>query len=920
MGISNLLKWGWVLQDKPEALERFWEFVHPDAVGIFDTPSLNQCQPIERVQDVLSQLRQHNVRYRFEPAVVGRTSDGVGQLLRDPSMVALSKEATCVDFSGVLAGCLIKAGIRCWVVFATETKKAAGHTFVVADVGTDYTYVGNVGLSGQQAEGQALESVGISWDTLSALISYTPDQYVVLDAARLLDGYSDPGDAHRKDLWGETNRDRGFLGRFDEFVVCDLACWDESQARERPGEQKLLLLKEFQKPLNADLGGSRSGPPQPSISQLVVADHRVVPFQQSESYSGLVTSLKQWMTDDLGQNSNLRGLRQLRWVLMTGRGGVGKSRSGIELLEELKLSSETGPGSGTVGELKLGEVTPDQLSQLALRPGFVGALVDYGEGISADLIENLSEAFLDRPTNWGPVVVVVTARSADEWVDLWEDHLGRPFTLELSPESRRSSSHDSNDTGTDTSRDLFESAITAFAGLMDMAQPDICEIPDLASFSALEILLNAALVVLGEEPQTRDKLYGAVIRHEHTYLAKAIGIKTADTARWVRDNRDDLDEIFAIVSLCRPKRTQLASLSEGDATRRVLRTVFVSDNDPRLLPVRPDPVADHLIKSVLSKPSEPAIERILEVLIAAPGPTIGEFTVDLAVLNELLGTADRAWGPGNTPILLVQTIADTLTRTEIDSSAIGVIFIGHSTKDRHSLARQILEHMLAQDRACEMAANWILDNLDERTPPELIISACNVGLRDIDISRPNKAAILAVKANALWDTHQSRASINKGNHAIDLNRRLVEVDDRYRCDLARALNLQAIRLAGFEGRFGEAVELGGEAVEIWRGLVEIDDRYRNDLAIALNHQSVRLGLVEGRFDEAVKLVVEAVELGGEAVEIWRDLLEIDDRYRNHVALALNYQADRLTHVAGRESEEQNLRAAAAEIRQSLERS
>ncbi|QKW38173.1 tetratricopeptide repeat protein [Actinomadura sp. NAK00032] len=227
----------------------------------------------------------------------------------------------------------------------------------------------------------------------------------------------------------------------------------------------------------------------------------------------------------------------------------------------------------------------------------------------------------------------------------------------------------------------------------------------------------------------------------------------------------------------------------------------------------------------------------------------------------------------------------------------GALFVAIATQDPAPPTcggplAQVLSGLLRKDPADRLSVPQIRDLLTTVTGPDTKLNA------QARRSADQQSATCADTLNFTDDltllhgtgplpddrgrTQSSRAAAPlPEQEAVALYRRLAETDpDRYRPDLARALNDLGHTLYGLE-RFAEILPLRQEAVAICRELVEVDpDRYRPDLAYSLSHLSHTLYRLD-RFAE--ELPVEQ-----EAVAVYRRLAEADpDRYRPDLAQLLS---------------------------------
>ncbi|MGW0444095.1 tetratricopeptide repeat protein, partial [Streptosporangium sandarakinum] len=194
-----------------------------------------------------------------------------------------------------------------------------------------------------------------------------------------------------------------------------------------------------------------------------------------------------------------------------------------------------------------------------------------------------------------------------------------------------------------------------------------------------------------------------------------------------------------------------------------------------------------------------------------------------------------------------------------------------------------------------------------RYRPDLANALTNLGIHFSKLGRPAEALPITEEAVTIYrelaKAHPDRYRPNLANALTNLGIRFAELDrpaealpiteeavtiyrelakahpDRYRSDLARSLTNLGIRFAELD-RPAEALPITEEAVTIRRELAETyPARYRPDLANALTNLGIHF----------VKLnrLTEALSAEQEAVIIYRELAEAyPDRYRPDLANAL----------------------------------
>ena len=166
---------------------------------------------------------------------------------------------------------------------------------------------------------------------------------------------------------------------------------------------------------------------------------------------------------------------------------------------------------------------------------------------------------------------------------------------------------------------------------------------------------------------------------------------------------------------------------------------------------------------------------------------------------------------------------------------------------------------------------------------------------DPDRYRPDLAAALNSLSVRFSELGRLAKALTAAQEAVTIRRELAAASpDRYRPDLATSLSNLGISLSEL-GRPAEALPVTEETVTVYRELAATSsDRYRPDLAAALNNLSVTLSEL-GR-------PAEALPVTEETVTVYRELAAASpDRYRPDLAAALNNLSVRFSEL-GRPAE------------------
>ncbi len=516
-------------------------------------------------------------------------------------------------------------------------------------------------------------------------------------------------------------------------------------------------------------------------------------------------------------------------AVVHGIGGAGKTRLALELAQSLR------------GEAWTAGVLPKATdpSRLASEKGRVLVVLDYADGRVKDAIAVLKAL---RMRSGPPAIVVFTARSSSgQWLT---DIIG---SLDDDRHAYRREDIGLPDNHPNP-RGIYARTVAAL-------RPEVEERPDLpvpapdTRWTTLDLVLLGWMTAAGETtlPTTSEELYDEVLRHEENYWCtvynrfrtdsvpeRALLRRAAACVSLVSPPEQDVDNVLAAIS----------DLREDPPERRTVRRTLQTCLSPASgegLAVRPDPVADHLLRElwrddalvhrVLTRASDSQLETALLVMDRA-----GQDEPD--VVTELLVTMVEA-STGRWPALL--TVA----------------------AERAGAAKNALERLA--DRPDSPVP---LDELSAAIPPTS--SLCDLGLI-VDERRLARARALPapdeVLSRLLAEVFQR--AFGAGNYARAL-RCALESADRYSDlagehpatylpPLAASLNnLGAVQLT--LGHHDEALESSRAAIDILRQLAGRDPQgHSARLATSLSNlgnSSSRLG----RHDEALRYCHEAVEL------------------------------------------------------------
>lgn len=861
--------WSLQVDLSSDEVTEFARFVHPGAGHMFATPGFDVSPPADRVRAVVRRLMDLDLSWRPRPPLTGPLGAPIGQYpLRDPSSVLGQGAGTAIELAGVLAGCLMAAGVRPWVVFA-KTAGTIDAAFVVVDVSRDVRWDRDgvqAGVSPQQIPwGAERDGAASRW---LADLRLEGDLWI-LDAARIGLGHDDPGPVHRDDA-------DAFLDRFDDVAACDLAGWHVNDCVAfplaglpwlDPVPEPVALGTPVPTPGDAESGGDVDVP------WLCDAANRIVGFQPSSAVSAAIARVTAW-ADEADDDPDLAGSGLLGWVPIVGASGTGKTRTALELIEHLHRGDDVGAGSAgiirgaTVGPTGLNR---DMAEVMMRRAGRVVLYVDDVEALPRHALDGLLAEALRRPRGWGPVIVVVTAPRPGAWAALLQTRSGPPLaTVDLDGTGRRDLVDPSA---------VFARAAGRFAELVGWTAAPPTPPARVREMNAGQATAAAALAVTGQRPADPARVIDAVLDHEDARRAGSCG---------VAPNRafcTELDEIAAIVSLCPALRHHVPPGDGGYRHADEVATVlerFVPADTEGVVPWLPDPFADRLVARALrARP-----DGLWDTLVAA--------FRDPVALETFLVTAARVWAD-DAP----RWIDDLLDRLVLDGdAAVTSVCVAMLGRFRSGSVTRWVTRTLDGTRGGDTLAAALLDEGVAGHETSVAIAVAR-HLLQTDPGRPTEGRALALLADAHDELAEPDRALDLGAQAVDTLRRAADGAERDAATvepwLIGALLHQAERQERIHGATGSTFDLYDEAVRRLRDLAAAEPLHRVDFALLLAGQAARLGEHPGRREDALAC-------DEEAIAVLRQYPEADPRIPFELACIINNRADRLVAQPGRVDE------------------
>jgi hypothetical protein len=539
-------------------------------------------------------------------------------------------------------------------------------------------------------------------------------------------------------------------------------------------------------------------------------------------------------------------------LLVTGRGGEGKTRLAAELVARSKQAGWSG------GLLSSG--AQPALAEVAGYPGRPLLLViDYAAARAAGIDALVRVIIRARPQL--PVRLLLLARAAGQW---WAD-FGTGLDDDLPGlESEVFALRPLLATGGDGSPDRAAVFIRAAGSLAPHLAPFTgrtademrglavrLPVPDLSG-RAFEHVLTVQMAALAGLLQLADPLPGAgdgvedmLLRHERKYRDKLAGQQGLDDVRQVRDRAVTGAVLFgargptpadARQSATAMVAAALAPDLDGQVARQREVAAWIAGIYPPDNPesgahaeywgtVLPDRLGEFLAVRLLAN----------EVLTAGDGDGGGDRAGEEGLLESLAGCSDL---PGFERALLI------LSRATKHDARAGQ-WAGRLVRARPRVAGMAALRVAAYaENPAPLRGALVQLGIDDSALLGEVVSSVHEALPRFSLQRLETSAGMTRELTLIY---RELAGVNR---------------DAYLPDLAMSLNNHAALLAE-TGRRAEAVPVSEEAVALRRELAGVNrDAYLPDLVTSLGNLG-RVLLVNQRVRDSVAACLEALQLRGE---------------------------------------------------------
>ena len=817
-------------------------------------------------QQIFDKLAELHITYVHEPA----ESLPGAQRVRAVDEVLPLGQATCLDMCATFCSAALDAGIYP-LLLTVHQEEYQRHALVLVPVDRRWSF----GVPAFLSEGFSRSPLVLGGDDIRELVANVPDDAMGTWLAIDVEQATYSADRDAGDWACAIASGASYVKEWDWDVCVDVG----GIRAQQDNSSELPTLARTEKVLAP---GYLPLPDDSTPLQMIRTRYGVVPFCSRPEYR----ELKEWA---LG-TSKIPGRKpDVSVAVLTGAGGVGKTRMAAQLCHDLEV---LGWYTGFVPAKSAME--NDDLTYLAELTTELLIVVDYAEESRQEQLAAVLRALRGRRS---PTRIVLTARGIDSW---WEDfreelesdgiQLGQGLVKELEPRPDPVL--------------LYRQAVRRFSKIVNGVNPSVVVIPEHVGGTALDIVLRAWLAVVDDgrmqdpqsellvergarnardvNPSARDSLYDRVLRLEFKRWKafpelQEISLKhlrrIAATLSLLVPDASQVDDVLSRLPEWRDEHLRRSKFAE------LLSATLMRSAGDGGISLRPDPVAEHLVLSVFGH----EVEQLDAVL---PGEPLGFPGVNGSNANEV--TAARALLLGQQ----VQNLIQVITRTASQDRESAVRLAIHVLKTCPHLWFSALETALTQGGPFSDALEHVIESGAE-LPCEEIEKSIPLGhstLRGVAL-----AAMRRMKGPSEYDSaERARYSYNLAirlsdvgcsgealeavQEAVGLYRALVEDSPvAYTPGLAASLSHLANVLSGV-GRRGEALEAAQEAVGLYRALVEDSPAaYTPDLAASLSNLA-NIVSEEGQYEEALNVFTEGFDRFSPAVRSrlllaraeWRD--------------------------------------------------
>ena len=575
------------------------------------------------------------------------------------------------------------------------------------------------------------------------------------------------------------------------------------------------------------LPGTRKLPERSSPGRLLTAAYEIVPFETSGREADLEV-LSRWC-----ESPERRSV-----FLLTGEGGVGKTRLLIEWCRRLRGRWQTG--------FLRSDVTSEGLEALLTGADPRLAVVDYAETRLA-VVKRILQRMATDPEDEGPILrLMLLARRASDWWEslLRESEIGDLLLNSPEPWNLRGSYRDEKVRAT-----AFVRAGRRLSEMVGESWVEGVACPDLQGSEferALYVHMAALAAVEGDAIERAQDALRLALEHERHFWHREVEDMGLDAA-----SSEDLKEALsaavfvltltggagaekdakAIVALA-GERWDLSS-SHLRVLKRLLRRLYAGDDGRYLDCLTPDLLGEELVAETLQQDAS-----ILQALLDAAGTRYGR-----SILTVLTRLAQRrpeaeAWlrsGVSGRLRILGKAAVDVAVET---GDPMGLVIARVLEKEKDVGVAEVL-----MDR-CDEPPLWPSVPLRElaATATEQVLSARHQSWSAPNQDQVNRLARLAgnlgIRLKALG---RYEDALDASKQAVDYFRQLTQIQpESFLPYLSRGLNNLGNDLSQL-GQLDEALATTEEAVKYDRQLAQArPGAFLPALASSLSNLSLKL--------------------------------------------------------------------------------
>jgi glycosyltransferase involved in cell wall biosynthesis len=591
-----------------------------------------------------------------------------------------------------------------------------------------------------------------------------------------------------------------------------------------------------------------------AVSVLLRANEAIIPFDTNRQAE--LDSLVTWATTTDYPISTR---------LITGEGGIGKTRLALEFCAQLAMPNDTWQvGFLQKDSLKTLEKT---WQQLLLNSKSTLIVIDYAETRTDELFRLLTLA-LKSPRK-EKLCILLLARDSGEW---WLDLPGKNKLTEALLFGRATTGPYLLSPLYDTEnkkQSAYQNSLEKFSQLLQVEKPVIH--PDLNGehfIKPLYIQMAALLALYGEQPKSADGITRAIINHEQRYWLSALNNDVKGNNHVEKYDVTVARNLLALVTLSgnfptvKEAKKCWQAINHTDISQTEFTHIFnrLSPLYPGyqgLQSVKPDLLGEELVAMVLLTPIGPTLlSTVLEK--AASGKTrhnamtvLARLSLYKPALHSIIEQCFVKHLPALVDDIVVISVAEKSCLPEITIAAIRQLKLKNINSVASLFSTRITANSLALNSLrCEShKIIFAKSELKAQKKPK------SDGLK----AKLGSAAFFY--ANSLIDTGQYMLGLDYAKKANDIFLLLNQKNpEEYQQGYSHTLSIYSSALSNV-GR-EEAIEYAKIALDIDKKLASDNPENNNNYSISLINYSNRLSSL-GHSGEAIFYGEEALRINKE---------------------------------------------------------